>query len=464
MIRAFGSERVYQAILDDIHSRPTFDLMQEAGVKFTELGRDVSQREEQFISSAAERLTGGKRSPIRMSARAYTGFLDKMRADMFDRQLDLARKQGVNVEDRTQLRSIARLVNNATGRGDLGPVEHWAPALNAFFFSPRLIGSRVSMLNPLWYASLTPFARKQAIISMVRLGSVAAGVLGLGSYFGAKVTTDPRSADFAKLRIGNTRADVLGGFQQYIRVGAQLGTGKVISSTTGKTMTLGPGFADLSRKDILDRFVTGKFSPPASFVNDFFKGTQFDGQPFSWKKAVLQRTVPLVAQDAYDLGKSTDSVQLAMLGYSISAFGIGMQTYSNQAPAKAKAKLHEATKTQNVHLANLVRKGVLPRDQAKRMRQALDIYDKRNQINTTIDAATKNKPLTRERQKLDALLGLLQEHKVLKPSEVKHWRGYVASHPELTSKELQKARSWFWRDSGLERAITWYRDKAGAND
>jgi hypothetical protein len=338
MFHALSSERAYQGILDEIHSRPTFPQMQESGIKFTELGQDLSKREEQFMSNMAERIPVAGRV-VHASGRAYTGFLDKMRADMFDEQVRLAARAGVNVEDRNQLRSIARIVNSATGRGDLGPIESWAPALNAMFFSPRLIASRVNMLNPLWYASLTPYARHEALRSMVGLGGAAGLVLGVGSFFGAKVITDPRNADFAKLRLGNSRFDVLGGFQQYGRIGAQLVTGKAISSTTGRNLSLtDTSFGSLNREDILKRFISSKFSPPVSFADDFFKGTDYAGQPFSAKKELLQRIVPLVAQDAYDLYGNTHSVSLALLGYSISAFGVGTQTYGLR-PSKSLGQL-----------------------------------------------------------------------------------------------------------------------------
>lgn len=337
MFRALTSENYYQSLLDEIHARPSFPLMEESGVKFTELGGDLSKREEQFISNYAEKITGGRRGPVRASGRAYTGFLDRLRADMFDHQLKLAAKAGVNVEDKNQLRSIARLVNSATGRGDLGPVESWAPALNTIFFSPRLIGSRVNMLNPVWYATLKPHARKQALRSMIQLGGAVSALLATAAYFTkASVGTDPRSSDFAKLRVGSTRMDVLGGFQQYVRVGTQIYKGETVNPDTGAVSHIGTGFGDKTRAQIFSNFMQGKFAPPVSFINDFFQGTDFSGQPFSVKKAALQRVTPLVAQDAYDLYGSTDSVPLAMLGYSISAFGIGMQTYAAKDTAKKK--------------------------------------------------------------------------------------------------------------------------------
>ena len=332
MFKSFGSESRYQGLLSEIHSRPNAPLYESSGLNFTELrGPTSANREEQFSSALAEKIPGVGRV-VRGSGRAYTAFLDKTRADMFDHQLELARKAGVNVEDHTQLRGIARVVNTATGRGDLGPIESWAPALNTVFFSPRLIASRVNLLNPVWYATLPPYARGQAIRSMVQLGAAAASVLGAGMLLGGKVVNDPRSADFAKLKIGNTRIDELGGLQQYVRLGAQLATGKVISSTTGKTMTLGPGFGQMSREDIAKRFIVGKFSPPASFIDDMLKGTTFAGQPFSVKQAVISRMVPLVAQDSYDLYKSKNSIPLALLGYAISMFGIGEQTYGPKPP------------------------------------------------------------------------------------------------------------------------------------
>src|SRR5207247_10231959 len=102
------------------------------------LSNKDGHREEAFPSEYAETLTGGKRGPVRASGRAYTGFLNKMRADMFDKLLEKGRKKGWNVEDRKFQRGLASYVNSATGRGSLGPAEPWGPALNTFFFSPRL--------------------------------------------------------------------------------------------------------------------------------------------------------------------------------------------------------------------------------------------------------------------------------------------------------------------------------------
>src|SRR5204863_597416 len=46
--RGLVSEAYYQKMLDHLHQDPVFDLSQEAGVKYTELGRGAAQREEPF--------------------------------------------------------------------------------------------------------------------------------------------------------------------------------------------------------------------------------------------------------------------------------------------------------------------------------------------------------------------------------------------------------------------------------
>lgn len=326
MIRAFGSEKVYTSIMEDIATRPTFGMMQQAKLALTDL-ENLDKREELFLSNLSEHIPVVGRG-VRASGRAYTGFLNKTRADVFDHLLKVADQQGINVNDDKFLTSLGRFINSATGRGDLGMMEKHALALNAMFFSPRLLYSRLNFMNPVYYARLDPFARKEALRSFRNL----LGAIGLFLYMaklgGASVNLDPRNADFAKIKIGNTRIDILGGFQQPVRLMAQMFSGKVVSSTTGKTLTLGPeGPGHLSRRDILQRFVETKLAPTPSLVNDWFKGTDFAGQPFSWKRAALQRLTPLLAQDAYDLYHQGGNVPATVALYGVGAFGIGFQTY-----------------------------------------------------------------------------------------------------------------------------------------
>lgn len=334
MFKAFGSEKAYQGIMDDIVSRPSYPRMEKAGLAITDMG-SLEQREEQFVSNLAERIPGIGRG-VRASGRAYTGFLSKMRADVFDQLVRDAEGLGRDVGDPRLLKDIATFVNSATGRGDLGAFQKHAVTLNTAFFSPRLLWSRLNFLNPVYYARLDPFARKEALKAARNLVVVLGTTLYLSKLAGADVNTDPRNADFAKMKFGNTRFDVLGGFQQPVRLLSQLFSGKVISSTTGKTLSLGPqGPGKLSRKDIAQRFVESKLAPVPSFINDVAKGTDFTGQPLHWdfssKNPAFQRMLPLLGQDAYALYQQ-EGLLPAVGGYGIGAFGFGVQSYAPKSP------------------------------------------------------------------------------------------------------------------------------------
>lgn len=331
-IKALVSEKNHAAIMDEIHARPNAERYKRSGLPLTTLD-DITTREEQFSSGLAETLTGGKRfSPVRASGRAYTGFLNKTRADVFDLLDDLARAQGHNVENLKFERDLARLIGSMTGRGPLPQsLKGAATFLNATFFSPRLMAGRIDLLfAPITYAKADPFVRKQALKSMLRLYAAGGAILTLAAAAGGKVNLDPRNADFAKVRISNTRIDIFGGFQQYVRLLAQVASGTIVSSATGKKLTLGAEFGELSRKDIIERFGVGKFAPPTSFVYDFFKGTDYEGEPFNIKKAALQRLIPFIAQDLHDLYRETGSIPASVGGAGLIGFGIGVQTYSNR--------------------------------------------------------------------------------------------------------------------------------------
>lgn len=324
MFGAFGSEKAFKAIQDDIASKPSYDLMQDARLSLTEMDDTLSKREEAFLSSWAEKIPIiGK--GVRASGRAYVGFLNKLRADVFDDLVKMAERQGLKPYENMDLaKGIAQFVNNGTGRGRLGRFENSAVALNTIFFSPRLMSARLTLLNPIYYIKQEPFVRKEALKSLFSFTAFVLSVLGMAKMMGFKVGIDPRSSDFGKIKIGNTRIDILGGFQQYIRMAGQLITGKYVSSVTGKELTLGEGYKPLTRADIIQRQLESKFSPPLSFANTWLKGQTFEGKKLNIPKEIGLRFVPMVIQDIYDLMQ--DNPDLVPLG-ALGIFGVGIQTY-----------------------------------------------------------------------------------------------------------------------------------------
>jgi len=321
--KAFASEKAYKALGDEIVSRPTYKLMRDNKLAITELGSSLTTREEAFMSNWAEKIPGiGK--VVRASSRAYTGFLNKLRADVFD---DFVKKGiKLNIEDPKFLKDAADFVNHATGRGRLPKgLEDSAMALNSIFFSPRLTMSRLNLIYPYYYAKLNPQVRKEALKSLFTFASTAASVAGLLKLAGADIETDPRNADFMKPKFGNKRYDILGGFQQPIRVAAQLISGKIISSTTGKTMTLGEGYKPLTRAGIISRFFEYKTSPIASFAISLIKGQTSIGEKVDIPTEVGNRFIPMVVQDAIELYKEEGAEGIPLAIPAI--FGVGVQSY-----------------------------------------------------------------------------------------------------------------------------------------
>lgn len=347
MYKAWGSEKAFQAIQDEIAARPTYSLMKQAGLSLTDADRFLSEREEAFMSDWAEKVpvlgsgkigkTELKYTPsIRASNRAYIGFLNKVRADTFDSIVHLSKEAGVNFGDNPKaLKDIARFVNAATGRGDLGKLNQAAPLLSAMLFSPRLMASRIQMLNPAFYVGLSPVVRKEAIKSLLTFGTLATTILGLAAAGGASVETDSRSADFGKIRTGNTRRDILGGFQPYLVLASRLIQGETKNSNTGEVKDLTEGkFGQPNRADVVERFFRGKESPVASFVHDWLAGKDITGKKFKLSDEVINHFIPLVTQDIQDAVKDGERKGL-LVDIPLAVHGMGLQTYTvNPKPEK----------------------------------------------------------------------------------------------------------------------------------
>src|SRR5437660_6841711 len=90
--------------------------------------------------------------------------------------------------------NIAKYVNVSTGRGSLGKFEKYASDLNTVVWSPRLISSRLSILNPAYYTKMDLFTRKEAIKSLFAIAAAGSTIAALGKLIGGKVGSNPLSA------------------------------------------------------------------------------------------------------------------------------------------------------------------------------------------------------------------------------------------------------------------------------
>ena len=211
-------EKFFEEAMNDIAKRPTFKIMEDSGLYLTDLtesGFGLSGKEERFMSNLAEKIPLVGRNLVKPSERAYVGFLNKARADVFDDIANQYIKGGITPENDPEIfKSLANFINTISGRGNMPKAlggNASVPALNAVFFSPKFLASRIQLLNPAWYIKQPAPVRKEAMKSI--LGFVGSGLslLGLAKLGGAEVEADPRSTDFGKIKIGNTRYDVWAG-------------------------------------------------------------------------------------------------------------------------------------------------------------------------------------------------------------------------------------------------------------
>lgn len=147
-----------------------------------------------------------------------------MRADVFEKYYKMAEASGVNVNDPAQLKDIGKLVNSLTGRGYLGQAEKVAGVVNNIFFSPRFMKANIDTLTAHQLSQgVTPFVRKQAAKNLLKIATATAGILYTAEAIRpGSVDFDPRSTDFGKIKIGNTRFDVTGGMSSLVVLGARL--------------------------------------------------------------------------------------------------------------------------------------------------------------------------------------------------------------------------------------------------
>jgi hypothetical protein len=335
-LKAFGSDAGFQEGANAIRASEFYDLAVKHNLANT-AAEGVSHTEEQFVSHLMDKIPG-----IKASDRAYSMMLSKFRQNVWDSILTDAKSAGKEFTNK-ELDDIARVVNTFTGRGDLGSyLEKHSQTLTTALFSPRLWKSRLDMLNPVFYAKLSGPAREVAMQSAASFAATASTVLGLAAMAGATVETDPRSSDFGKIKVGNTRYDILGGLQQNLVFAWREISGEKKNSETGDVTSLTAGkFGSADRLSTLGDMVQNKENPLFATAQRIIKGKDRGGNPVNPITELANLAVPLpfsgTVQTINDVGSLKDpgAIVKGALMNSPDLVGISSQTYG-QIPSKNK--------------------------------------------------------------------------------------------------------------------------------
>lgn len=349
MFRSFVSQKVYDRWFDNIEQSPRYGVAKESRLALADtLSHDLSKREEQFMSTLAEKIPVIGSTVVKGSERSYTMLLNKMRWDVFNYLVDKMEARGLTFENSPkQYKAVAEYVNNATGRSDFGErLNRIAPILNGTFFSPRLMASRVNMLTywaqPRFWRTLPKEARIDYFRNWTSLLGTGMTILALAKLAGADVEEDPRSADFGKIKSGNTRWDIWGGSQTYVRALAQVLTGKRKSTRTGEMYDLdGKDIFGETRMDVGMRFLRGKLAPVPGAAVDILSGRTATGDEiiYEWgggedkeisiDQYIKERLIPMTITGTEEAIKDRGWKALFDVGVP-QIFGVGTQSYKTK--------------------------------------------------------------------------------------------------------------------------------------
>ncbi len=306
---------------DAIRNRPNaphYDL----GLHIDYSDTPLTKREESIASKLLESVP-----LVAGSQRAYRAALNRMRADAFDAEAATL----VN-PTRADYKALGHAVNVFTGRGGLKAAEKHMRTAGLVLWSPRkLLGNiQFELGDP--YFRATPEVKK--IVARMYLRSAVGAAMWYAMY-GAflrddprfSVTLDPRSADFGKIVVGNTRFDPLAGLAQITRFAGRLFSSKTVDQY-GRVKQL----TARDKENEIKRFIRGKLNPIVGHAVNIATGEDINRQPYNLSSLEGVQNVALAPFTPLPLSSFADPIKdlgipRGLAANILAAFGEGVQVY-----------------------------------------------------------------------------------------------------------------------------------------
>ena len=283
--------------------------------------------------------------PFRASEVLFQAFQQRNRADLFDMMLKHAQDAGIDVTDVKFTKQVANRANVLTRSGglpkELGKdTKKW---LNITIYSPEMLSSNFALLGGHVATGAggvsagadagSMWLRKQAAIDLMKMSVSGAGILAAAAYAtGGKVDIDPRSSEFGKLKIGETRFDLTGGLTGLFTLGARIATLSTKSSN-GEVYKLNDPDAspnDPNRRTalgVIQDFAGNKASPLAGMLLDLAEGRDFDGNRPTAGSIASGLSTPLIVGNIAEAASNPHAANILAITIA-EVLGFGTNTYS----------------------------------------------------------------------------------------------------------------------------------------
>ena len=332
--------------------------------KFIE-GRSLKEAEEVFMADWLNRVPVLGRFK-KSFERGYVNGLNQIRIDWFDEGLQLLEHAGKAGDDEL-VSKWATYVNNMTGRADLDNIKDanlamkkMAETAKDVLFAPRFAASkwnRHKVAAEIMFGADTPNAMRRLLATdTIKKWRRYERLANYASQNGFEVEKDPRSSDYLKLKIGDTRFDVLGGDTQIMVLMARLASGQTKDTATGLLKD------NISTK-LAQQYLEGKLNPLWSLIFDEISGETFEGEdiddPKVLAKVIRNRFIPLYFQDVSDKmfaeyeqeGKGlAEAIDGSSSTIALGFLGAGIQTF--EPSARKEYELMVNDKAQELYAKN----------------------------------------------------------------------------------------------------------------
>lgn len=381
--QAFWSKKKVDKFIDDIRGSAVYPIMKASKLAITEPSAQLTAREElffsgwtdnlwNFISYAAKpfgdkaRQSAKEKNPFRMFERAAAVYLDTLRMEGFAQAMEVLEGENKTIQSHPQeYKDAADMINTLTGRASLGSLERHSETLSKIFFSPRLWSSQLkqTILAPWYFSQLSPTARRMALADYGKyLATITATMVLLATYLNADdddetgVEFDPRSTDFMKVKLGDTRIDPWGGRIQQVIMFSKLfmDTLRDINpdwseggqkTKSGEIVPLGTRNKSNSKGMVLLQMAINKLSPSAHILENYLAsqrradGTWEDayGNDYSLSKEIWESLSPIFWRTTDELLAEDPNALNGFLVF-LSFLGVSVNKYEKKEKKGSKAE------------------------------------------------------------------------------------------------------------------------------